>query len=113
VLQDSSTDAGPSCVHPTVDMSALARINEAGAKTISYLRTQLDGLEQKLKHVQGIADVAVSKRKLAAEREEYLIEELGKTAKDLLCKWKPPSHVFNPSSSHKTISVINLCSCRH
>ena len=38
VLQDSSTDAGPSGVPPTVDMSVLARVNEAGAKTISFLR---------------------------------------------------------------------------
>ena len=89
VLQDSLTDAGPSVVPPTVDMSALARVNEAGAKTISFLRVQLAGLEQKLKNVQGVADVAVSKRKLASEREDYLIEEVGKAAKDLLCKWKP------------------------
>ena len=86
VLQDSSTDAGPSGVPPTVDMSILARVNEAGAKTISFLRAQLASLEQKVKHVQGVADIATSKRKLAAECEDYLIEELGKTAKDLLCK---------------------------
>ena len=95
-LQDVSTDAGSSSAPPTVDMSALARVNEAGAKTINYLRTQLASLEQKLKHVQGVADVAVSKRKLAAEREDYLIEELGKTSKDLLCKWKPPESCLQP-----------------
>ena len=61
MLQDTSTDAGPLGVPPTVDMSALARINEAGAKTISYLRSQLASLEQKLKYVQGVVDVAVSK----------------------------------------------------
>ena len=103
VLQDSLTNAGPSVVPLTIDMSALARVNEVGAKTINYLRTQLASLEQKLKHVQGVTNMAVSKRKLATEREEYLIEELGKTARDLLCKWKPPSHVLNSSSSHKTI----------
>ena len=113
LLQDASTDAGSSSAPPTVDMSALARVNEAGAKTINYLRTQLAGLEQKLKHVQGVADVAASKRKLAAEREDYLIEELGKTAKDLLCKWKPPSHVCNPSSSHMIILKINFGPCRY
>ena len=112
-LQDASTDAGSSSVPPTVDMSALARVNEAGAKTISYLHAQLADLEQKLKHVQGVANMATSKRKLATEREDYLIEELGKTAKDLLCKWKPRSHVSSPSSSHKIILVINFCSCRH
>ena len=85
-MQDASTDAGSSSAPPPVDMSALTRVNEAGAKTIAYLRTQLAGLEQKLKTVQGIADVAASKRKLAAEHEDYLIEELGKTAKELLCK---------------------------
>ena len=85
-LQDASADAGSSSVPPPVDMSALARVNEAGVRKIAFLRSQLAGLEQKLKHVQGIADVAASKRKLATEREDYLIEELGKTAKELLCK---------------------------
>ena len=94
VLQDSSTDAGPSGVPLTVDMSLLARVNEAGAKMINYLCSQLANIEQRLKQVQGVADVAASKRKLATDREEYLIEELGKTAKDILCKWKPPSHVM-------------------
>ena len=61
LLQDASTDAGSSSVPPSVDMSALARVNEAGAKTINFLRAQLAGLEQKLKHVQGVADVATSK----------------------------------------------------
>lgn len=64
----------------------LARVNETGAKTISFLRAQLASLEQKVKHVQGVADIAASKRKLAAEREDYLIEELGRSTKDLLCK---------------------------
>ena len=86
MLQDSSTDAGPSGVPPTVDMSVLARLNEAGAKTMSCLHAQLSSLGQKVKHVQGVADIAVSKQKLAAEREDYLIEELGKTTKDLVCK---------------------------
>ena len=65
-------------------MSALAKINEAGAKTIGFLRAQLAGFEQELKHVQGVADVAASKRKLAAKRE-----------------------------GHKTISVIDFFSYRH
>ena len=86
LLQDASTDAGSSSAPPTIDMSTLARVNEAGAKTITYLRSQLSNLQQKLKQVQGLADVAVSKQRLAAERENYLIEELGKAAKDLLCK---------------------------
>ena len=77
-------------------MSALTRVHEAGAGTITHLRAQLADLEQKLKRVQGIADVATSKQKLATEREDYLIEELGKTAKYLLCKRKPPSHIFRP-----------------
>ena len=84
-------------------MLALAKVNEAWAKTISYLRAHLADLEKKLKRVQGIADVATSKQKLATEQEDYLIEELGKTAKDLLCKWKPPSHIFKPSSSHESL----------
>ena len=94
--QDISTDAGSSRAPPAVDISALARVNEAGARTITYLHSQLTDFEQKLKSVRGIADVAMSKQKLTAEREEYLIEELGKTAKDLLCKSEPPSHVFRP-----------------
>ena len=60
-LQDVSTETGSSTVPPPVDMSALAKVNEAGAKTIAFLRSQLAGLEQKLKCVQGVADVAVSK----------------------------------------------------
>ena len=86
VLQDASTDTGPSSVSPIVDMSALTKVNEAGTKTITYLRSQISNLQQRLKQVQGLADVAVSKQRLAAERENYLIEELGKAAKDLLCK---------------------------
>ena len=96
MLQDISTDARSSDAPPTVDMLALAKVNKARVKTISYLRTHLADLEQKLKRVQGIADVATSNKKLATEREDYLIEELGKTAKDLLCKWEPPSHIFRP-----------------
>ena len=86
VLQDASTETGSLSVSPLVDMPALAKVNEAGAKTITYLRSQLSNLQQKLKQVQGVADVSLSKQKLAAERENYLIEELGKAAKDLLCK---------------------------
>ena len=59
--QDISSDAGSLDAPPTVDMSALARVNEAGARTINCLRAQLVDLEQKLKRVQGIADVATSK----------------------------------------------------
>ena len=85
-LQDASSDAGPSSDPPIVDMSILAKVDEASARTIAYLRSQLSNLQQKLKHVQGVADVAASKQKLTAERENYLIEELGKVTKDLLCK---------------------------
>lgn len=85
-MQDASTDTGPSSVSPIVDMSALTKVNEAGTKTITYLRSQISNLQQRLKQVQGLADVAVSKQRLAAERENYLIKELGKAAKDLLCK---------------------------
>ena len=62
VLQDTLTDAGPSGVPPTVDMSVLARVNEAGAKTISFLRAQLASLEQKVKHVQGVSDIAADRK---------------------------------------------------
>ena len=81
MLQDASTDASSSITPPPVDISALTRVNEAGAKTIAFLRTQHASLEQKLKSVQGVADVAASKCKLAAEHEEYLLEELGKNNK--------------------------------
>ena len=66
LLQDASTDAGSSSVPPPVDMLALARVNETGAKTIAFLRSQLAGLEQKLKHLQGVADMAASKQNIAA-----------------------------------------------
>ena len=109
LLQDASTDAGSSSAPPAVDMSALARVNEDGARTITYLRAHLADLEQKLKRVQDIADVATSKQKLVTEQEDYLIEELGKTAKDLLCKWKPPSHIFDASSSHESLLCNQFC----
>ena len=67
-MQDASSGAGPLSDPPIVDMSALAKVNEAGARTIAYLRSQLSNLQQKLKQVQGVADVAASKQKLAAER---------------------------------------------
>ena len=82
-----------------MDITALSKVNEAGVKTITYLRSRLANSEQKLKALQGVADVPVSKQKLAIEREEYLLEELGRTAKDLLCKQKPPS-MFDFSAGH-------------
>ena len=69
-----------------MDITALSKVNEACVKTIAYLRGQVADAEQRLKALQGVADVAVSKQRLAAEREEFLIEELSQTAKDLLCK---------------------------
>ena len=51
MLQDASTNAGSSVVPPYADMSALARVNEVGVKKISFLRSQLASLEQRLKHV--------------------------------------------------------------
>ena len=90
---------------PAVDMLALARVNEARVESIRVIRAQLASLEQKLKHVQGVSDVATSKCKLSAEREEYPVEELIKTAKDLVCKYKPPSHF---SSSNNLILTRKL-----
>lgn len=92
LLQGVSTGVYSSSTLPAVDMLALARVNEAGAENIRDLRAQVASFEQKLKQVQGFADIATSKCKLAAEREEYLVEELIKAAKDLVCKHKPPSH---------------------
>ena len=92
LLQGVSTGADSSSTLPAVDMLVLSRVNEAGAETVRALRAQVANLEQKLRQVQGAADIATSKCKLAAEREEYLVEELIKTAKDLVCKHKPPSH---------------------
>ena len=87
-----STEVAPLASAPTVDMSAFARINKAGADTINSLRAKVANLEQKLKHVQGLADIALSKSRLAAEREDFIIEELGRATEDLFCK--PPSHLF-------------------
>ena len=107
-MQGVSTDVDSSSTLPAVDMLALARVNEAGAESIRALRAQLANLEQRLKHVQGIADVATSKCKLAAEREEYLVKEVIKTAKDLVCKYKPPTHLCNFSSSDNLILTVKL-----
>ena len=52
--------------------------------------------------------MAASKRKLAAEHEDYLIEELGKTAQDLLCKWKPTSDFYFRASIHKKTSLFGF-----
>ena len=62
------TGAGSFITPPAIDMLTLARVNEAGAESIRDLCAQLANLEQKLKHVQGVVDVATSKCKLAAER---------------------------------------------
>ena len=69
-----------------MDITALSKVNEAGVKPIAYLRSQVADAEQRLKALQGVADVAVSKQKLAAEQEEFIIDEPSRTAKDLLCK---------------------------
>ena len=73
-MQVVSTDVASSAPASTVDMSAFARINKAGADTINSLRTNVANLEQRLKHVQGLADIASSKSKLAAEREDFIID---------------------------------------
>ena len=91
-MQGVSTGVDSSSTLPAIDMLALARVNEAGAENIRALGAQVANLEQKLRQVQGVADIATSKCKLAAEREEYLVEELIKMGKDLVCKHKPPSH---------------------
>ena len=91
-LQVVSTDVASLASAPTVDMSAFARINKAGADTINSLRAKVANLEQRLKHVQGLADIASSKSKLAAEREDFIVEELARVTQDLFCK--PPSHLF-------------------
>ena len=83
-------------------------MNEAGAESIRALRAQLANLEQRLKQVQEVADVATSKCKVAAEREEYLVEELIKTAKDLVCKYKPPSHPCDFSSTNNLVLIAKL-----
>lgn len=54
---------------------------------LSSLRTRCEEADQQLKVVQATVDVAKSKQRLAAEREEFLMGELRKTAKDLLCKY--------------------------
>ena len=87
------TDVAPLASAPTVDMSAFARVNKAGADTINSLRVKIANLEQKLRHVQGLADIASSKSRLAAEREDFIIEELARATQDLLCK--PPSHLLS------------------
>ena len=91
-LQVVLTDVASLASAPTVDMSAFARINKAGADTINSLRAKVANLEQRLKHVQGLADIASSKSKLAAEREDFIVEELARVTEDLFCK--PPSHLF-------------------
>ena len=50
------------------------------------LHTRCKEAERQLKVVQAAADVAMSKEKLAAEREEFLMGELAKTSRDLLCE---------------------------
>ena len=105
--------SGSSSIPPTIDMLSLAKVNEAGAESIRVLRAQLASLQKNLKHVQGVADIATSKCKLAAEREDYLVQELIKSAKDLVCKYKPSSHVCNPSSSDKIILAIKLNPCSY
>ena len=99
-MQVISTDAAPSAPASTVDMSAFARINKAGADSINSLRAKVANLEQKLKHVQGLADIASSKSRLAAEREDFIIEELARVTQDLFCK--PPSHFFYLDASSDT-----------
>ena len=107
-MQGVPTGAGSSSTPPAVDMLAFARVNEVGAETIRALRAQVANLEQKLKQTQCVSDIAASKCKLAAEREEYLIEELIKAAKELVCKPKPPSHPYHFPSSDFLVLVVTL-----
>ena len=91
-MQVVSTDVTPLASASTVDMIAFARINKTSADTINSLRVKIANLEQKLKHVQGLADIALSKSRLAAQREDFIIEELSRVTQDLFCR--PPSHLF-------------------
>jgi len=53
---------------------------------LTSLRTRCKEAERQLKVVQAAADVAISKEKLAAEREDFLMGELAKMSRDLICK---------------------------
>lgn len=50
-------------------------------------------LESELKALKGHVDVFKSKAQLAAERENFLLEEISRASEDMLCKFfaKPPS----------------------
>ena len=69
-MQGVSTGVDSSNTLPAIDILALAIVNEAEAESIRALRAQLANLKQRLKQVQGAADVATSKCKLVDEREE-------------------------------------------
>src|SRR5664279_2363491 len=53
---------------------------------LTSLRTRCKEAERQLTVVRAAADVAKSKEKMAAEREEFLMGELAKTRRDLLCE---------------------------
>src|SRR5664279_2155428 len=53
---------------------------------LTSLRTRCKEAERQLTVVRAAADVAKSKEKLAAEQEDFLMGELAKTSRDLLCE---------------------------
>src|SRR5664279_2173234 len=59
---------------------------EGESYVLTSLRNRCKEAEQRLKVVQAAADVAISKEKLAVEGEEFLMGELAKMSRDLLCE---------------------------
>ena len=65
-----------------------AKLSPEGGESyvLTSLRTRCEEAERKLKFVQATFNVAKSKEKLAAEREDFLMGELARTSRELLCE---------------------------
>src|SRR5664279_1645251 len=76
----------PSSGSAPKDSPATQNREEGESYVLTSLRTRCKEAERQLKVVQAAADVALSKEKLAAECEDFLMGELTKMSRDLLCK---------------------------
>ena len=70
-----------------------SRTQEKESDRVIFLRNSCKEVEQQLLVAQAEADVLKSKQKAAAEREEFLLQEVAKASEQLLCKraLQPPS----------------------
>ena len=85
-----------------------SRTQEKESDRVIFLRDRCKGLEQQLFAAQAEVAVLKSKQKTAAEREEFLLQEVAKASEQLLCKQalQPPSPFVGSSLARMSFRFV-------